>query len=268
VLTVKPLKFQGENDFSQLLVIEMRERLYSAFWLIGLIYSLLLVLGCGDKDPGLQNEVLIRVEDRIVTVLDFNEAFEISKIAFADNTSEQPEDLRKAQFRLLNELILEMILLERAHEVGVNVTDSELEKAVAAIKSDYPAGEFEKTLLEFAVSYDTWKNRLKTRMIMEKVIEKELENQITITPEDITEHYKKNFQGQKSESESTPAAGDINEIIVKQLRREKAEEGYKAWIEALKTKYEIEINREQWEKISGSQSTEENETSDSDSNSG
>jgi hypothetical protein len=246
----------------------MRERLFNAVWLIGLIYSLLLLLGCGDKDSSLPDEVLIRVEDRVVTVLDFNEAFEISKITFAGNTSEQIEDLRAAQFRLLNELILEMILLERAHEVGINVTDIELEKAVAAIKSDYPEGEFEKTLLEFAVFLETWKNRLKTRLIMEKVIEKELENQITIAPEDISEHYKKNFQGQKNETESTPAAGDINEIIVKQLRREKAEEGYKAWIEGLKTKYKIEINREQWEKISGSQSTEENETSDSDSKNG
>jgi hypothetical protein len=88
---------------------------------------------------------------------------------------------------------------------------------------------------------------------MENVIEKELENRITITPEDIAEYYKKNFQGKNSESESTPASGDINEIIVKQLRREKAEESYKPWIEELKAKYEIEINGEQWEIIAGSQ---------------
>ena len=157
-----------------------------------------------------------------------------------------------------------MILLERAHEIGISVTDIELEKAVAAIKSDYPSGEFEKTLLEFAVSYETWESRLKTRLIMEKVIEKELENRITITPEDIAAYYKKNFQGKKGESESTPASGDINEIIVKQLRREKAEDSYKTWIEELKAKYEIEINSEQWEKISGSQG-KENETTHSDS---
>ena len=66
-------------------------------------------------------------------------------------------------------------------------------------------------------------------------------------------NYKKNFQGKKGESESTPASGDINEIIVKQLRREKAEESYKPWIEELKAKYEIEINGEQWEIIAGSQ---------------
>jgi hypothetical protein len=245
----------------------MIERFLKTFWLIWPIFLLFLVVGCGENDSGLGNEVLIRVEDRVVTVFDFNEAFEISKIGFDSRLNDQSEDLRKAQLRLLNELILELILLEKAQEIGIDVTDSELDEAVAAIKTDYPAGEFEETLLEFAVSYDTWKSRLKSRLIMEKVIEKELENQITITPEDITEYYQKNFQGEKGESASTPASGDINEIIVKQLRRTKAEEGYKAWIEELKAKYEVEINGEQWKKISGSPpSIQKNEMTDSDSN--
>ena len=233
----------------------MIDRFFKTVWLIGSVSFLSLFLGCGEKDSGLGNEVLIRVGNRVATVLDFNEAFEISKIAFDQGTSEQSEDLRKAQLRLLNELILEMVLLERAHEIGISVTDVELEKAVAALKSDYPSGEFEETLLEFAVSYETWESRLKARLIMEKVIEKEVENRISITPEDIAEYYKKNFQGKKGDSESVPASGDINEIIVKQLRREKAEENYKTWIEELKTKYEIEINSEEWEKIKGLQST-------------
>ena len=227
-----------------------------SFYLIRLIWPIFFVflsIGCGEKDSGLGKEALIRVEDRVVTVLDFNEAFEISKMAFDSSVGEQSEDLQKAQLRLLNELILEMVLLERADETGISVTDIELERAVAAIKSDYPPGEFEETLLEYAVSYETWESRLKTRLIMEKVIEKELENRITITPEDIAAYYKKNFQGKKGESESTPASGDINEVIVKQLRREKAEESYKTWIEELKTKYEIEINGEQWEKITDAQ---------------
>ena len=235
------------------IVAEMIGRLFKSLWLIGPISFLFILLGCGEKESGLGNEVLIRVGDRIVTVLDFNEAFEISKIASAPDTSEPSADLQKGQLRLLNDLILETILLERAGEIGISVSESDLEKAVASIKSDFPSGEFEEVLLEFAVSYETWKHRLKKRLIMEKVIEKELESRITITPEDIADYYKKNLQGKKGESESTPTSDDINEIIVKQLRREKAEEGYKTWIEALKAKYEIEINSEQWEKITGSQ---------------
>ena len=258
---------QFESEANQL-VIEMIARLFKTLWLIGPVSFVFILLGCGEKDAGLGSEELIRLGDRVVTVVDFNEAFEISRIAFSSSTGEQSEDLREAQLRLLNELVLEMVLLERADEIGVSVTDSELAKAVAAIKSDYPSGEFEDTMLEFAVSYETWESRLRTRLIMEKVIEKELENRITITPEDITEYYKKNYQDKRGESESTSAAGDINEIIVKQLRREKAEETYKTWIEELKAKYEIKINSKQWEKITDSQSTIENETTSSDSNSG
>ncbi len=229
----------------------MIKQFFKILWLIGPLSF--LFIGCGDNGSGLGNEVLVRVGDRVVTVLDFNEAFEISKIGFGPSMSDASEDLQEAQLRLLNELILEMVLLERADETGISVTEDDLEKAVAAIKSDYPSGEFEETLLEFAVSYETWQNRLKTRLIMEKVIEKELENRIVISPEDIAEYYQKNFQGKTGESESLPAAGDINEIIVKQLRREKAEESYRDWIEELKTKYDIEINSEEWEKITGSQ---------------
>jgi hypothetical protein len=239
-------------------------KLPKIFCMIGSIILLSLLLACEQKDTDLGKEVLIRVADRVITVLDFNNAFEIAKIAYDDNIKEQPEDLRKAQIRLLNQLTVEMILLERAEELGISISEAELEKAVSAIKSDYPEGEFEKTLLEFAVSFDSWKDRLGNRLILEKVIEEELKSRITITPEDISEYYQKNYQGREAESGSAQKPEDINEAIVKQLRRQKAEETYNAWIEDLKGQYAIEINSDQWEKITGSKSIEENDKTVSD----
>jgi hypothetical protein len=226
---------------------------------MGSIVLLFLFAGCGQKDTDLGKEVLIRVGDRNMTVLEFNNALEIEKIAYEDDLKEHPEDLRNAQIRLLNELTVEMILLEEAQKLGISVTDAELEKAVSEIKSDYPEGEFEKTLLEFAVSYDSWKSRLKNRLIMDKVIDEELVNRITISPEDISEYYQKHYQGREMESESGQTSADIDEAIVKQLRSQKAEEQYNSWIEALKAKYAVEINSALWEKITGSKSIEENE---------
>jgi SurA-like N-terminal domain len=225
----------------------------------GAIILLFLLSGCGQKDTDLGKEVLIRVGDRNMTVLEFNNALEIEKIAYEDDLKEHPEDLRNAQIRLLNELTVEMILLEEAQKLGISVTDAELEKAVSEIKGDYPEGEFEKTLLEYAVSFDSWKSRLKNRLIMDKVIDEELTNRITISREDISEYYQKYYQGREMESESGQTSDDIDEAIVKQLRSQKAEEQYNTWIEALKAKYPVEINSELWEKITGSKSMEENE---------
>lgn len=242
----------------------MLQRLPNIAWMIGSIILLFLFSACEQKDTDLAKEVLIRVGDRVMTVLDFNNAFEIARIAYDNNIKEQSEDLRKAKIRLLDQLTVEMILLERAEELRLNITEPELEQAVSAIKSDYPEGEFEKTLLEFAVSYDSWKDRLRNRLILEKVIEEELKNRITITPEDISDYYQKNYQGREDESDSAQKSEDINEAIVKQLRRQKAEESYNSWIEDLKGQYAIEINSDQWEKITGSKSIEKNEKTVSD----
>lgn len=238
----------------------MIKRLFRLLCVIGSVLLCFLSTGCEQKASDYGNEVLLRVGDRVVTVLDFKEAFEVSKTAYAHNIRQQAEDLREAQIRLLNQLIIEMVLLERAQELEISVSDDELQKAVSEIKSDYPEGEFEQTLIESAVSYDSWRGQLKTRLTIEKVIDAELKNRITISAEDIAQHYKKNYQDQEVEPDSGQSSQDINEAIVMQLRREKAEQAYNAWVEDLKAKYVIEINSEQWDEIAGPQISEANET--------
>lgn len=238
----------------------MIKSLFRLLCVIGSVLLCFLSTGCEQKASDYGNEVLLRVGDRVVTVLDFKEAFEISKTAYAHNIRQQAEDLREAQIRLLNQLIIEMVLLERAQELEISVSDDELQKAVSEIKSDYPEGEFEQTLIESAVSYDSWRGQLKTRLTIEKVIDAELKNRITISAEDIAQHYKKNYQDQEVEPDSGQSSQDINEAIVMQLRREKAEQAYNAWVEDLKAKYVIEINSEQWDEITGPQIIEANET--------
>jgi hypothetical protein len=153
--------------------------------------------------------------------------------------------------------MVEMIILERAEELGLYVSDAELEKAVADIKSDYPEDTFEKTLLEFAVSYESWVVRLRNRLLMEKVVDSELKDQIVITPEDIAKYYEKNVKDQKPDMDSAAKMEDINEMMIKHLRQEKTEQAYKKWIKELKQRYTIEINSIQWEKISGSDYSED-----------
>jgi len=225
---------------------------YKLYQLAGCLLMIFALAGCADSDSDNENQVLIRVGDRIVTVLEFNEAFEIAKTAFPHHVRHNREDLQKAKLRLLNQITVEILLLERAKELGIEISEAEVEKAVAGIKSDYPEGVFEETLLEFAVSYKTWEDRLRTRLIIEKVIDKELKDQIKISPEDISRYYEENYKGQKFDSNFDENANDINEAIVRNLRRKKTEQAYNAWINELKTKYEIEINSVQWEKIIGS----------------
>jgi hypothetical protein len=235
---------------------------------IGLFAAMLLfgfLVSCMNSGSNPDNEPLIRVRDRILTVLDFNKAFEIAKTAYPHNFEDEPEEFRNARLRLLNQLVVEMIILERAEEQGLSISSEEIHKAVTEIKSDYPEDTFEKALLESAVSYESWEARLKNRLLMQKVVDHELKNQIVITSEDIAGYYERNYQATDTDAESINETNDINENIIKHLRQEKAEKAYKTWIKELKRKYSIEINSTHWEKISGSKYREDQELENADS---
>ncbi len=216
-----------------------------------------ILTGCGDYGSDLDSapgdNYLIRVGDRVVTIVDFNRAFEIVKAAYSHNALQEPDSCRGAKLRLLSQLIEETIILERAKELNIGISDSELEEAVAQIKRDYDDNAFEQILLEHAVSYHLWEKELERRLLIEKVVERELKKNVAITPEDISNYYENHYKGHGRQSALSAgpdkADGDLNRIIVKQLRRKKAEEAYKPWIENLRKKYLIEINKKEWGKI-------------------
>jgi hypothetical protein len=231
------------------------------FMLIILLLGTVLLFGslggCMNSGSNPDDENLIQVRDRVLTVLEFNQAFEIAKTAYPHNLRFDRDDFKTAQLRLLNQLMVEMIILERAEELGLDISDEDVEQAVAEIKKDYPEDTFEETLLEFAVSYESWEIRLRNRLLMEKVVESELKDQIVINPEDIANYYNKNFKTQEPDSDQAANIKDINEMIIKHLRRAKTEEAYKKWIKKLKQQYSIEVNSSQWEKISEAHYREE-----------
>lgn len=214
-----------------------------------MVVSLLYLTGCSGYNNGAGDEYLIRIGDRVVTVADFSRAFEIAKAAYPLSSMQTSADIKDTQLRLLNQMTEEMILLQRASELNVSVSDAEVEQAVAKIKSDYPDDVFEETLLEYAVSYKSWENGLKTRLLMEKLVEQELKDEIVITADEVANFYREIYDNDPNQLNEMQNSTDIEEIIIKQLRRKKIELAYKAWMEKLRTTYNVDINKEQWNKL-------------------
>ncbi len=220
--------------------------------LLAALLILSILSGCADPEDRLVDEYLIRVGKRITTIDDFKRTFEMVKATYSHNALKSSAYLREARLSLLNQLVEQMIILERAREQNIDISDSEVEEVIAGIKKDYPEGEFDKTLLEYAISYQSWKEALKNRLLIEKVIAEELEEKVVITPGIISEYYERNYDRFFLNSGSKEDSANINEFIIKHLRKEKVEEAYKDWIKELKKNYKIEINRERWEEIASS----------------
>jgi len=226
------------------------KHIYTIYISLTALLLLAAIAGCSGSEQAAKGEFLIRVGEAVITEVEFNKAFEIAKAAYPHNIMQNPEDYREAQIRLFNQMTEELILLERARELNISVSDEEVEKSIARIKADYPDDEvFEQTLLEYAVSYKTWKKGIKTRLLMEKLVEQELKDQIVITPAEIAKYYKENYGHDKQKPGPAENSKEIDEIIIKHLRRKKTEKIYRSWIEEIQKRYKIEINQKKWEKI-------------------
>jgi hypothetical protein len=201
-----------------------------------------MLSGCTKPDSAQKDVYLIRAGNSRITISDFNKSFESAKTAYSYDAIRNPAMVKSLRTDLLRQLAERVVLTERAGELRIDVSDAELEKAVLLAKEGYPDGEFEKTLLESAVSYDSWKTELKNRLLMEKVIEKDLEQEMNITAEDIAKYDAEN-KGEKKISD---------EMMVKLLKKKKAEAAYPVWIEQLQKKYKVEINETEWKKIANS----------------
>jgi FKBP-type peptidyl-prolyl cis-trans isomerase (trigger factor) len=203
--------------------------------------------GCSGPDsPSEQDAILIRTDQQTVTQAQFERAFEAARIAYSDSRSVEPHVVEEARLRLLNQMTEELIIDRRAHELGIVLDDTELEAAIQAIKKDYPEDEFEQMLLESAIPYSLWKDRLRVRLLMEKVVDRELVQPVNITAQEIEAYYK-THEEEFTLNDKNPPEMDLKRRIVEQLRLDKVEAAYPQWMDGLRSRYGVEINWKLWE---------------------
>jgi hypothetical protein len=208
---------------------------------------LMLLFHCSRSSQ--DNSYLIRVGGSTVTVSEFNHAVEAAAEDVYPGEQEIDGAVRnELRMRVLNQMAEELIITERAKTLGIQVSDEELERAVAEIKSDYPDDTFEKTLLENAVSFQAWKKKLAIRLLINKVIESQLVDKVEITSNDVADYFQSNYPEGVPEGEN---AEEINQRIVQHLRHQKAEEMYQEWIEELRKTYPVDVDRECWNRLVG-----------------
>lgn len=218
-------------------------------YLMCFVVTCMVFAGCSGSGKEKPEEYLIKSGDKVITVFEYYKALEIAKSAYPHTILQNPDAYNKIKYRLLNQMTEEMIIMKAAEALGIAVTDEELKNAVDNIKKDFPDNEFEQTLLENAISYATWEARLRTRLLMEKVVGQELESKIPISPEDVAKYYKENYSDAGTKSTLDDEGRDINKLLIKHLRMNKAQEAYEDWIKRIKQDFTIEINEEQWKKI-------------------
>jgi peptidyl-prolyl cis-trans isomerase C len=171
-------------------------------------------LGCGGNGA---SKPVATVNSTTISLSEFNKRFTRDWISSLDKSSLTPEDYNRLKEDVLNILIDEKIMLLRAKELSISVSDAELEKKVAEIKESYAINEgFDKVVAARKVDYDQWREDLRKRIILERLISADVNSKIQVKDEEIRT-YRREHRGLYAPGKRVHVA----QIIVRE--REKAE---------------------------------------------
>jgi peptidyl-prolyl cis-trans isomerase SurA len=102
------------------------------------------------------------------------------------------EEALSLKLNVLDELINNEILLERAKKLNLEASDGEVEDKFTELKSPYTEDEFQRRLKEQNVSVDDLKSDLRRQQSIQKLLNREVVAKITITDQDVTDFYNAN----------------------------------------------------------------------------
>ena len=93
---------------------------------------------------------------------------------------------------ILDQMINNEILLEKARKLGLEASDGEVEDKFTESKSVFTEEEFQRQLKERGVTVDDLKRDIRRQLSIQKLFNREVVAKITITDQDIREYYEQN----------------------------------------------------------------------------
>lgn len=152
----------------------------------------LLLLGsvaaCKEK-PAPPVDILIKIDNRIVTLQDFRRDFAQILPPEQQNSAAERDELQRS---FLAQTIDRQLALAAAEKLGVQVSPAEVDAALLDHQRDYPAGEFEANLREGKMTLDDWKRELQERLLVEKLVKKVVGDKEKISDAAIAAYYRAN----------------------------------------------------------------------------
>jgi parvulin-like peptidyl-prolyl isomerase len=176
-------------------------------------FSLLLtvVLGAAISASAgeLVEKIVARVNDRLITNSEFQKRFEV--FIGSPQAGNNPMEARR---KLLNELIQEKLLEERAKELSVAATDEEVETAVERVKRQYNLAtdaEFEAALKSSNLTRDDLKRQMRNTITLQKVVGRDISSKLDLTDDALRLEYER----RKEQLYKVSEQADVAEIVLR-----------------------------------------------------
>ncbi len=154
---------------------------------VRLLFFSVIVLSSCDGSPKVAGEVA-RVNGRPITLHQLQAAHDSLLLSWGD-PGQEVEALRGEYGTVLTDLIIQELVTEQLEKKKIPVTDKELAAEENIIRADWPAGGFERMLLEESIDLEDWRGMLRRRLGAAKFISHVLRPGISISKEEVEVYF-------------------------------------------------------------------------------
>ncbi len=157
----------------------------------------------------LVEKILARVNDRLITNSEFQK-----RMVAASHAPQASTDLMQIKREVLEDLIREKLLEERAKEMSVSASDEEIETAVERVKRQYNLAtdqEFDAALASSNMTREDLKRQMRQTIILQKVIGRDVTSKLEISEDMLRLEYER----QKEKLYRVPESARVAEIVIR-----------------------------------------------------
>ena len=140
--------------------------------------------------PGMP--LVAEVNGKPITAEVFNEKYSRFTLRFHVPVAESPTSVSELKLGFLNKLIETELLLQEAEVRSLTVTDEELDREISHLKEDYPKDTLNEALERIGLKLDEWKEDRKEKLLIDKLIKREVDSVIHVSDDEIREYYDAN----------------------------------------------------------------------------
>jgi peptidyl-prolyl cis-trans isomerase SurA len=151
------------------------------------LLAIALVYSCGRSAPA---NVAATVNGRAITYADLDKQYESQFGSLSDRPSDDQVVIQRLE--VLRTMIDNEIMIQRAEKMGLLAVDSDVETKFTEMKAPYTQEEFQKQLAQRKITAEDLKAQLRRDLTVQKLFNKEITSQISISDQDITDFYNAN----------------------------------------------------------------------------
>ncbi len=157
----------------------------------------------------LVERIVARVNDRLITQSEYDK-----RVSVALKAARASTDQAQLRTQILEDMIREKLLDERATEMAVAATDEEVEAAVQRVKAQYNLktdAEFDAALADSGMNRDDLRRQMHETITLQKVIGRDVASRMDLSDDALRVEYER----RKDQFYAVPASAHVAEIVIR-----------------------------------------------------